>query len=150
MGRNSAESSRIAAWLRKGPDLVHAAGLAQAIHSVAVNTYQDSGNASFNWNATKNSKLTFKYNYGIHPVGQRGDRRSASGDTKQTAEHRYQAASALIEQVRRGSVKESTVYNSISGDYAERARVEQAMALSKSEIKTVMDAEFRRWLNGKA
>lgn len=142
--RNKAVSKSLIDDLKKLPGKIHAAGLETAIWELTINTRQDSGNAAFNWIADsgKTTARVYKDNKGIAPVGNRGDARTDTGSNLDAVSaFRAKQAHKLLQSIRAGKVKVTTISNPIDDEYYEsNAELEKAVESSKAAIEASMKA----------
>lgn len=150
MSHNKSHSKAIAKWLKKAPAAIHSAGLKVAIFDVVRFTYQDSGNASFNWKVeTEAGTATFDYlrGKGVEPVGDRYDYRTVSGQSDKTALARYKLAVPVLRRVRSGSLKRTQVVNVIPSDfYAQNAKLKQAEDRARKSTEAAMKEAFDKYM----
>lgn len=150
MSSNKAYAKKIGQWLKKAPHYAHHAILSSLIWDVTENTYQDSGNASFNWKAVQGSNTSgsIRFNYGIPPVGRSGDGRTDQGKEAITAAANYRRTSDLLYKVRTGRVKETTVFNPVATnlDYSKNAELKLAYSFARGRVDANMVAGLKRWM----
>ena len=147
---NKMVAANIAKWLKKGPAEVHAAGLEDTIYRVTETTYQDSGNASFNWELTEQGGNAYAYLKGQSPVGITGEGRTNAGMGYVTAVANFKRAQPTIHKVRSGKLSVTYISNPISSeqpDYAEHARLEEALNESVDRASHSMTAAFKKWMS---
>ena len=140
--RNKSVSESIINDLKKLPGKIHAAGMEAAIYELPINTRQDSGNAAFNWVADSGKTMArvYKDSKGIGPVGNRGDARTDTGSNLDAVSaFRARQAHKLLQAIRAGNVKVSTISNPIDDEYYGRnAELNKAIEASKSVIESAM------------
>lgn len=142
--RNKATSNSLINDLKKLPGTIHAAGLQAAIYELPINTFQDSGNAAFNWVADSGKTTARVYlslrGEGKDPVGNRGDNRTYNDmNLDAVSVFRAMQAHKLLQAIREGKVKVSTIANPIDdGSYDVNAELDKAIKASKDFIEDAM------------
>jgi len=119
----------------------------KVLRSVIVNTRQDSGQAAYNWKWTINGvdmsqPVDWVKGTGTPGVGDRGEHRTASGDTFRAARPRLAEFQAEVDVVK--EIKSIFLYNPIPGKYADDDHAKLDMAVLIAQNPGVLDEEIAK------